>query len=205
MKKFIFVFSLAILFISCGQSPEDKANALIKNELRKTLFKPDTYKPIETKLDSAFAPFDDHSLYEKMTELAKMASEIEDLEYKMKHAKSSMAIWNDPYMSAFGRNEYNEAKSDFNDAQSKYDKLKEKGQAKYQELVDLLSQKPKFIGYKATHNYRADNNEGNTLIGNEIFIIDPEFKEVLYRCELEEYNQIQEAIKQLQEEIQENS
>lgn len=205
MKKFIFVFSLAILFISCGQSPEDKANALIKNELRKTLFKPDTYKPIETKLDSAFAPFDDYSLYERMTELAKMASEIEDLEYIMKHAKSSMAIWNDPYMSAFGRNEYNEAKSDFNDAQSKYDKLKEKGQAKYQELVDLLSQKPKFIGYKATHNYRADNNEGNTLIGNEIFIIDPEFKEVLYRCELEEYNQIQEAIKQLQEEIQENS
>ena len=82
-------------------------------------------------------------------------------------------------MSAFGRNEYNEAKNDFNDAQAKYDKLKEKGQAKYQELVDLLAQKPKFIGYRATHNYRADNNEGNTLIGNDIFIIDPEFKEWL--------------------------
>ena len=204
MKRFIFIFSVALLFVSCGQSPEDKANALIKAELRKTLFKPDTYKPIETKLDSAFSPFDDHNLYEKITELAKMASEIEELDYKMKHAKSSMSIWSGPYSDAFTRNQYSEAKEDYNDAQSKYDKLKEKGQAKYQELVDLLAQKPKFIGYKASHNYRADNNEGNTLIGNDVFIMDPEFKEVLYRCDLEEYNQIQEAIKQLQEQIQEN-
>ena len=107
-------------------------------------------------------------------------------------------------MSAYGRNEYNEAKKDFNDAQTKYDKLKEKGQAKYQELANILAQKTKFIGFRASHNYRADNNEGNTLIGNDVFIMDPEFKEVLYRCDLEEYNQIQEAIKQLQEQIQEN-
>lgn len=204
MKRFIFIFSVALLFVSCGQSPEDKANALIKAELRKTLFKPDTYKPIETKLDSAFAPFDDPNLYKIMGDLAKMAAELEGLDYQIKDAKSSMSLWSGPYMSAYGRNEYNEAKNDLNEAQSKYDKLKEKGQAKYQELADILAQKPKFIGYKASHNYRADNNEGNTLIGNDVFIMDPEFKEVLYRCDLEEYNQIQEAIKQLQEQIQEN-
>ena len=204
MKKFILVFSVALLFISCGQSPEEKANALIKTELRKSLFKPDTYNPIETKLDSAFAPYDDPTLYKKLEELYKLASEAEDLDLKMKHAKSSMSIWSGPYSSSFSRNQYNEAKKDFNEAKSKLDKLKEKGQNKYNEITEILVQKPKFIGYLATHNYRADNNAGNTLIGNDVFFIDPEFKEVLFRCEIEEYNQYQEAIKQLQEEIQEN-
>ena len=84
MKRFIFIFSVALLFVSCGQSPEDKANALIKAELRKTLFKPDTYKPIETKLDSAFAPFDDPNLYKIMGDLAKMAAELEGLDYQLR-------------------------------------------------------------------------------------------------------------------------
>ena len=204
MKNFVLVFSIAVLFISCVQSPEDKANALIKADLRKSLFKPDTYKPIETKLDSAFSPYDDPTLYAKMEELMKMAPELETLDFKMRSAKSSMSIFSGPYMTAFSRNEYNEAKKNYDEAQSRYNKLKEKGQAKYQELAELLAQKPKFIGYKATHNYRADNNAGNTLIGNSVFFIDPEFKEVLFRCELEEYNQYQEAIQQLQEQIQEN-
>ena len=42
------------------------------------------------------------------------------------------------------------------------------------------------------------------LLRNDIFIIDPEFKKVLFRCEVEEYNEFQEAIKQLLEQIQEN-
>ena len=204
MKKFIFIFSVALLFVSCGQSPEDKANALIKAELRKSLFKPDTYKPIETKLDSAFAPFDDPNLYAKLEELYKMASEAEDLDLKMKHAKSSMSIWSGPYSSSFSRNQYSEAKEDYDKAKSQLDKIKEKGQNKFNEIKELIVQKPEFIGFLATHNYRADNNAGNTLIGNDIFFIDSEFKEVLFRCEIEEYNQYQEAIKQLQEEIQEN-
>ena len=61
----------------------------------------------------------------------------------------------------------------------------------------------RFIGYKAVHNYRADNNAGNTLIGNTIFFIDENFSEVRYSLEVEEYNQIQEAISQLKEQIEE--
>ena len=61
----------------------------------------------------------------------------------------------------------------------------------------------RFIGYKAVHNYRTDNNAGNTLIGNTIFFIDENFSEVRYSLEVEEYNQIQEAISQLKEQIEE--
>ena len=59
-----------------------------------------------------------------------------------------------------------------------------------------------FIGYKAIHNYRADNNAGNTLIGNSVFFIDKDFKEVLFALEVEEYNQIQEGIKNFKEQLE---
>ena len=67
----------------------------------------------------------------------------------------------------------------------------------------MLQENRKFIGYKAIHNYRADNNAGNTLIGNTIFFIDKNFEEVTYSMEVEEYNQVQEAIEQLQEQLEE--
>lgn len=203
MKRAFFIVLIALIFCSCSKSPEDKANELIKAELRKSLFKPDSYNPIETKLDSAFTPYDDPVLIDKMTELHEMGVELEALDRVMKHAKSLMSIWSGRYMSSFGQNKYNEAKEEYDKANSKIEKLKEKGQKKYEEIIKLLEQSPKFIGFFATHNYRADNNAGNTLIGNSVFIIDKDFKNVLFTCEVEEYNQIQEAIKQLEEEIEE--
>ena len=203
MKKILLLFSIALIFCSCSKSPEDKANGLIKAELRKSLYKPDSYKPIETKLDSAFTPYDNPVLFEKMKELVEMGVELDGLDRDLKHAKSSMSIWSGPYMSSFGRNEYNEAKEEYEKVNTKIEKLKEKGRKKYEEVITLLNEKPKFIGYLATHNYRADNNLGNTLIGNSVFLIDKDFKEVLFTCEVEEYNQLREAIKQLQEQYEE--
>lgn len=203
MKKILLLFSIALIFCSCSKSPEDKANELIKAELRKSLYKPDSYKQIETKLDSAFTPYDNPALFEKMEELVGMGDELNDLNRDLKRAKSSMSIWNSPYMSSFGRNEYNEAKEEYENANSRIEKLKEKGQKKFEEVVSLLVKQPQFIGYLATHNYRADNNAGNTLIGNSVFIIDKDFKEVLFSCEVEEYNQIQKTIKQFEEQFEE--
>ena len=67
----------------------------------------------------------------------------------------------------------------------------------------MLQSERKFIGYKALHNYRADNNAGNTLIGNTIFFINQNFTEVQYSMEAEEYEQVQNAISQFKEQIEE--
>ena len=106
-------------------------------------------------------------------------------------------------MSAYGRNEYQEAKEEYDEANAKIEKLKTKGRKQYEKVVKLLQGGRKFIGYKAVHNYRADNNAGNTLIGNTIFFIDENFTEVRYSLEVEEYNQIQKAIDQFKEQIEE--
>ena len=69
-----------------------------------------------------------------------------------------------------------------------------------------LIQKGKiFIGYKVTHNYRADNNSGNTLIGNNVFFIDKDFKEVTYSMDLDEYNEMINSINKIKGLIEEES
>lgn len=203
MKKIFYLALVAIVMVACGQSQEQKAEYLIKESLKKSLYKPETYKPVETKVDSAFAPYDDPVFFEELAELGKMNSEYEELESKAKHAKSSMAIWSGPYMSAYGRNEYQEAKSDYEEANAKIEKLKTKGRKQFEKIANMLQVSNKFIGYKAVHNYRADNNAGNTLIGNTIFFIDKNFEEIMYSMEVDEYNQVQEAISSFKEQIEE--
>lgn len=203
MKKIFYLALVAIVMVACGQSQEQMAEALIKESLKKSLYKPETYKPVETKVDSAFAPYDDPAFFEELAELGKMNSEYADLEEKAKHAKSSMSIWSGPYQTSFGRNQYQEAKEEYDEANAKIEKLKTKGRKQYEKVANMLQGNRKFIGYKAIHNYRADNNAGNTLIGNTIFFIDKNFEEVTYSMEVEEYNQVQEAIEQLQEQLEE--
>ena len=203
MKKIFYLALVAIVMVACGQSQEQKAEYLIKESLKKSLYKPETYKPVETKVDSAFAPYDDPAFFEELAELGKMNSEYEELESKAKHAKSSMAIWSGPYMSAYGRNEYQEAKSDYEEANAKLEKLKTKGRKQFEKIANMLQVSNKFIGYKAVHNYRADNKAGNTLIGNTIFFIDKNFEEITYSMEVDEYNQVQEAISSFKEQIEE--
>lgn len=202
MKNFWNLVLFAVIVVACGQSQEQKAEALIKESLKKSLYKPETYKPVETKVDSAFAPYDDPAFFEELAELGKMTSEYADLEEKAKRAKSSMSIWSGPYQTSFGKNQYQEAKDEYDEANAKMEKLKEKGKKQYEKVASMLQANRKFIGYKAVHNYRADNNAGNTLIGNSIFFIDNNFEEVTYSMEIEEYNQIQEAIKHLKEQIE---
>lgn len=203
MKKMFYLALVGVLMAACGQSQEQKAEALIKESLKKTLYKPETYKPVETKVDSAFAPYDDPDLFEELAELSKMNSEYKKLESKAKIAKTSMSIWDGPYQTSFGRNEYQEAKADYEEANAKIEKLKTKGRKQYEKVANMLQEDCKFIGFKALHNYRADNNAGNTLICNTIFFIDKNFEEIIYSIEVEEYNQMQEAIDQLQEQLEE--
>lgn len=204
MKKFFLFSFLVFVLVACSQSPEQKAEVLIKESLKKALYKPETYKPVETKVDSAFTPFDDPLFFEALAEFGKMNSEYEDLEKKVKRAKSSMALWSGPYQSAYGKNNYQEAKDEYDEANAQIEKLKTKFEKQSLKIATMFQGEKKFIGYKAVHNYRADNNAGNTLIGNTIFFIDENFTEILYSMEVEEYNQIQDAIRQLWEEIGES-
>lgn len=203
MKNLYYFVIAAVLFVACEKSQEQKANELIRESLKKTLFKPETYKPVDTKVDSAFAPYDDPDFYQELAKLGNMNSEYMELEEEAKDAKTSMSIWSGPYQSAFERNQYQEAKEEYEKLNTQMENLKKKGDKQFEKVMSTLQGDKKFIGYKAVHNYRADNNAGNTLIGNTVFFIDKDFTEVTFTVQLEEYNQVQEGISQLMEKIKE--
>ncbi len=194
-----------IVVVACSQSPEQKAEALVKDSLKKTLFKPDTYKPVDTKLDSAYAPYDDPAFYKDLVELGGLNSEYEDLEEDVKQAKFSMALYGDSrHLTSLSKHEYEEAKIKYEEANEKIENLRKKGIKLTEKIVALLKEEPKFIGYKVLHNYRADTNSGMTTIGNTVFFVDENLTEVKFAMSLEEYNQTQEAIKHFLEEYEES-
>lgn len=193
MKKLFFVVMATLMFASCAKSPEQKAEALIKEQMQQTLYHPETYAPSATQVDSAFTPYDDPEFYEKTLKLAKLGMVIDKYNREAKSEKSSMSIWSGPYQSSFGRNEYQEAKEKYNNAISKKEQATKEAKALGEELKKMFNEDSKFVGFKATHTYRANNNAGQTVGGKALFLFDKDMKQIVasYDMDGEEYQAVQ--------------
>lgn len=202
MKKLFFLMVTAMVVLACSQSPEQKAEALIKESLKKTLINPETYKPVETKVDSAFSPNDSPELFKLLGEVADLYEKYEDLNDKAQRKKSYMLLHSDSY-TAFGRNEYETEKAEYEKYSAESEQVNKKYLKRLDEVFELLKSEKKFIGYKVYHNYRADNDLGNTLIGNAVFFIDENFTEVNFALELDQYKYINEGINEILERMEE--
>lgn len=199
MKRLLFVVLLATLFVSCGKSPEEKANALIEDDIKKVLYHPETYDPAETQVDSAFTPFDDPAFYEKTVQLYKLGITIEECNRNMKQAKSSMSLWSGPYQTAFGRNEYQEAKGEYDENAQNKKSAEIKIQKLANELKTILHKEKQFIGFKALHRYRANNNAGQTIFGEMEYLFDKDLKKIVatYDMDDDDYKAVQLIYKQI--------
>lgn len=199
MKKVLFGAMLIAMFASCNKSLEDKANVLIEKAIKKMMYHPESYDPTETRIDSAFTPFDDPDFYEKTMQLYKLGMAIDEYDKNMKDAKSSMSIWSGPYQSSFGRNEYQEAKEEY----TKNAKNKKNAEAKTRKLADelksMLDKEKVFIGFKVQHRFRVNNNAGQTTFGEMEFLFDKNMSEIFasYDMDSEEYKAVQILYKQM--------
>ena len=90
MKRILLFALVAIALSACNLTKESKAEALVKESLKKALYKPDTYKPIETKVDSAFAPYDDPALFKELEKLEELNTEYEGLQIQIKNSIFSL-------------------------------------------------------------------------------------------------------------------
>lgn len=196
----IAIVAIVAIFTSCQKSSEDKIKVLVSDRMNKTLYHPDTYEGVETEVDSAFTPFDAPEFYEKTLKMAKLGAEISQYDEETKDAKSSMSIWSGPYQTAFGRNEYNEAKEKYDNAVAAKESATKKVQALADELKKELDKEPVFIGLKARHKYRANNNAGQTVFGETKFLFNKDLTEVVaeYDMDGEEYAAVQQLYKMMQ-------
>lgn len=193
MKNILFGIMTCVVFASCANSQEDKANVLIKEDIKKVLYHAKTYDPVETQVDSAFTPFDDPIFYEKTLQICKLGMLIEECNEKMKSARSSMAIWSGPYQSAFGRNNYMEAKEEYHKNAENKKNAEKNAKILVDELKGMLEKEQQFIGFKARHSYRANNNAGQVVFGNMYYLFDKDVSKIIavYDMDSDEYKAVQ--------------
>lgn len=197
MKKVIgFILCLMVLG-ACSRTQEEKANLLIKEDIQKVLVKPDTYEPIETKLDSAFAPYETPEFMENTLKCVQLFMEIEGYKEKIKDARSMMTMYEDNLGFPYFKNEYNEYKAEYKEATNKRNEIEKRLKRSGKKLKELVNAKREFIGYKTMHHYRADNNAGNTVLGTGFYLFDKDINTILISFSEEEIKLIQEASEEL--------
>lgn len=194
MKKSFTILIIALLAISCS-SPQKRAEKIARTEVCKNLFYPDSYEPIETKVDSAFTTiYIDENILNAVDKLDKYNTDIQELERKLdwklieqKSAKSSISLWSRPYMSSYGAEQRRQAQEALKEAEEKIqnyrtqiESLNNKVSSEKENIKTLILQceEGKFIGWAISHSYRAKNGNDNLLIGNSIIITDPEMENV---------------------------
>ncbi|MBR1625764.1 MAG: hypothetical protein IJ681_01325 [Bacteroidales bacterium] len=207
MKKVLILIAAAVIFVSCGKSPEQKANALIKDYIQKSLYIPDSYDPVETVIDSAFSPTDDPAFHQKLLKVYQLDQQFAKLDEEIKRAKSSMLLYANPFDS-YTRNEYNTEKEKYENLLAQQEKIKEQAEKmnnEFQALGEKIKKEgKKFIGFKAKHTYRAKNNAGNVLMGKHWFLFDKDLTKIQtsYDMDGDEFGTIEsffEYVKSIQE------
>lgn len=111
-----------------------------------------------------------------------------------------MSLYVNPY-SSYDRDEFFEKKKEYEERMGKQEAMKEQFNQKLEKIKKEAQEKPEFIGFKAFHRYRANNNNGQTLIGTALYVFDQEIKQPLmvYDTESEDFNTYVEFVKQLKE------
>ena len=194
MKKIIVCFCALFLILACVKSPTQKAEALIKSEKIKTISKSTTYEVIETTVDSAFAPKDDPEFFKQMEEATQMNDRYNALQKEISELKDSIALISQrPELKM----EYEDLVQKRKNLEWESDVVKEKGRAKYYQLMEVAASEPKFIGFKAMHTYRIHNEAGSTLPTTEFYLFDTEMNQIKYSCDSIYYAEAQEGIQNL--------
>src|SRR3712207_6557425 len=116
------------------RSEESKAEALIEEDMKKTLIVVDSYEPVETQLDSAFTPYDQVELIESSFTVMQYGKTIMQAEEEAKLAKMKMSLYEDSHsMGSYEKNGYEEARSEYNEAVSRI-KITERSEEHTSEL-----------------------------------------------------------------------
>lgn len=202
MKKLLLLTVSVALLASCGKSPEEKVQALIEDAVKKSLYIPESYDPVETKIDSAFAPHATQEYIEGTIEMCKAYREMKECESEVKSAKSTLNIYSDSYARAYMANEYRDHKAEYEAALSKKSKTEERLKGIIEDLRKMEEQKPTFIGYSAVHRYRANTNGGQTAFGTIQFFLDKDMSKIVASFDLDsyEFKEMQETLEEMKNE-----
>lgn len=185
MKKFLFLIAAVLCLTACGDSKEEKAEKLAKQALNGVIVNIDTYEPIETKVDSAFAPMETAEVFNFFAQMPVQMRLYISSQDKADEAKRIMSIYANPY-SSYDVERYNSAKDDYEKYSRRVAEFEEKMQSFSQNMERLSKEEPVFCGYKVRHKFRFVSKEGDKTIGEYAFLMNKDLTEVESMIDLED-------------------
>lgn len=184
MKKFFFIFFVVIIFSACSSSKEDKAEKLVKKALNSVIVNMDTYEPIDTKIDSAFAPLMAKEVFKFYEQLPDQMRIYIHRQEKAEELKRKLNLYEDLDLSFTTASDQD--KEEYEKACQYIKDFDEKMKAFNTKMEKKAKEKPVFCGYMVTHTYRYVNKEGEKTIGKHVFLMDKDLTEVESMIDLED-------------------
>lgn len=200
----VMIVVMAMSLVSCSRSPQDKAEALVAEAMKMSLYVPESYEPLATQIDSAFAPYASPELYDMVIEFMELSDELEDCERDMKWAKSSMLSSKEiAHWSEYSRNEYEDDKAEYEECVAKYDDLQSEREKLKDEIYEIASGQEEFIGYHIFHRFRCKNNANMSMVSDMLFLVDKDMVQILasYDAEEQEFEDFIEALDVIKENL----
>jgi hypothetical protein len=201
-RNFTLVLVAIILGLSLSQckSKEDKALALINEQMFKTLYDYDSYQPVETKIDSAFhTPFNDPVNLEYAVCCSVLYDKLDEYIQEVKNAQNKVEIWSDSY-SSYGRKQYRKALAEAAGSLLVADYFLNNKIKPYQDSIRIRSNEfdKDFIGWQVTHTFRCKTKGGYSDLSTNIYIMDKELTTIMdvVNVEDENYMKFQKIIKE---------
>lgn len=190
------------MILSCAKTQEEKAAELAKKAVKEVAYYPDTYEAGAVKVDSVFhTVFLDDVAMQATKKICDAEEEIKRVEYTIDNAKSNIALWSGPYLTAYDREQRSQAHKELSTATEKLEKL----QHKVEKNTDIVLKraedlaKPEFAGWAITHKYSLKNASGQRRTSEIVVITDVEMKDIIFSIypDNKEFTQIINKMKEI--------
>lgn len=181
MKKIqLFVFAFVLIFTSCSLSNEEKAERLITESIKESLFYPDSYETISTRVDSFFIDVN------AIEDIVRIHEDVKTVLGSINGCETKM----DYLFSFYEESEKEEVLSDL----EKHNKKLSEKLASLKELIAIYNER-EFAGWVVTHKYNALNKYGFAPIipAQSIFFCNGDFSSC-YELNIHEFMDLKDII-----------
>lgn len=199
-----FFFGLFIM-VSCTQSPEKKAETLIKKAIidEVSTVPSLSYKPVETIIDSAFSPIDNPDFINLVIKIHDQHEEIDKIKEEIQNARlneAQLKSYNRYYTTEYDRLRIAQAKEKREAAERKLEKVKIQIQDNYSEAQKIVNKGEFFIGYYVVHSYRVGIKSKLMLPEKSYYLLNKDLSSIITTWtekDIEHYNKCLDELKEM--------
>lgn len=198
-----FFFGLFIM-VSCTQSPEKKAETLIKKAIidEVSTVPSLSYKPVETIIDSAFSPIDNPDFINLVIKIHDQYEEIDKIKEEIQNARLNEAQLKsyNYFTTEYDLLRIAQAKEKREAAERKLEKVKIQIQDNYSEVQKIVNKGEFFIGYYVAHSYRIGIKSKLMLPENRYYLLNKDLSSIITTWteeDIEHYNQCLDELEEM--------